>query len=73
MHITGYKKFVKYGTLVKENILGQTIVWVFHPDDIAEIFTSERGQIPARRSHLALEKFRADRKLVYKTGGLLPT
>ncbi|XP_051158005.1 cytochrome P450 302a1, mitochondrial isoform X2 [Leptopilina boulardi] len=62
-----------YGPLVKEKILGQTIVWVFRPEDIAEVFKSEYGKIPARRSHLALYKYRTDRKTVYKTGGLLPT
>lgn len=58
---------------MKEKVLGETIVWVFHPEDIAEVFKSEYGQIPARKSHLALYKYRTDKKTIYKTGGLLPT
>lgn len=73
LHIIGKKKFMAYGPLVREKVLGQTIVWVFRPEDIAEIFKSEYGKIPARRSHLALYKYRTDRKEIYKTGGLLPT
>ena len=73
LHLSGAKKLIRYGPLVKESVVGQTIVWVFRPEDIAEIFKSEYGKTPARRSHLALAKYRTDRKSVYKSGGLLPT
>ncbi|KAF7994435.1 hypothetical protein HCN44_003907 [Aphidius gifuensis] len=71
---TGIKKYNKYGSIVREEIVpGEFTVWIFEPDDIAEIFKNENKQNPERRSHLALLKYRKDRKNVYKSGGLLPT
>lgn len=51
---------------------GVNIVWLFKPEDIETMFRCE-GKYPQRRSHLALEKYRLDRKGVYNNGGLLPT
>lgn len=57
----------------EEIVPGEFTVWIFEPDDIAEVFKNENKQNPQRRSHLALLKYRKDRKNVYKSGGLLPT
>ncbi|XP_034943808.1 cytochrome P450 302a1, mitochondrial [Chelonus insularis] len=74
LHKTGAKKLSQYGPLVREEIVpGVNTVWVFRPEDIAEIFKAEIGKYPERRSHLALLKYRKDRSHVYNTGGLLPT
>ena len=74
LHETGLKKILKYGPLVREEIVpGQFTVWVFRPEDIAEMFKSEVGLHPERRSHLALLKYRTDRKSIYNNGGLVPT
>ncbi|XP_074102939.1 cytochrome P450 302a1, mitochondrial [Cotesia typhae] len=74
LHKNGFKKLSKYGPLVKEEIVpGVNIVWVFRPEDIAEIFKAEVGKHPERHSHLALLKYRKDRSHVYNSGGLLPT
>jgi ecdysteroid 25-hydroxylase CYP302A1 len=53
-------------------ISGVNIVWLFDPEDIKTMFANE-GPNPARRSHLALEKYRLDRPHLYNNGGLLPT
>ncbi|XP_012220652.1 cytochrome P450 302a1, mitochondrial [Linepithema humile] len=74
LHINGLLKLKRYGPLVREEIVpGESVVWVFRPEDIAEIFKAEAGLHPERRSHLALFKYRKDRSDVYNTGGLLPT
>ncbi|XP_015116287.1 cytochrome P450 302a1, mitochondrial [Diachasma alloeum] len=74
LHKTGAKKLSEYGPLVREEIVpGVHMVLVFKPDDIAEVFKSEVGRYPERRSHLALMKYRSDRKDLYNSGGLLPT
>ncbi|XP_008552208.1 cytochrome P450 302a1, mitochondrial isoform X2 [Microplitis demolitor] len=74
LHKNGLKKLNKYGPLVKEEIIpGVNIIWVYRPEDIAEIFKSESGKHPERHSHLALLKYRKDRSDVYNSGGLLPT
>ncbi|XP_063975595.1 cytochrome P450 302a1, mitochondrial isoform X2 [Diachasmimorpha longicaudata] len=74
LHKTGAKKLAEYGPLVREEIVpGVYLVLVFKPDDIAEVFKSEMGKYPERRSHLALMKYRSDRKDLYNSGGLLPT
>lgn len=74
LHEAGAKKLAHYGPLVKEEIVpGVFTVWVFKPEDIAEIFKTKAGHYPERRSHLALLKYRNDRKDIYNTGGLLPT
>ncbi|KAG5306600.1 CP302 protein, partial [Acromyrmex insinuator] len=74
LHANGLLKLKRYGPLVREEIVpGQPIVWVFRPEDIAEIFKAETGLHPKRRSHLALLKYRKDRTNVYNSGGLLPT
>lgn len=74
LHKTGLLKLKRYGPLVREEITPrQTIVWVFRPEDIAEIFKAEKSLHPKRRSHLALLKYRKDRHDIYNTGGLLPT
>lgn len=56
----------------EEIVPGVNVVWLFKPEDIETMFRCE-GKFPMRRSHLALEKYRLDRKDVYNNGGLLPT
>ncbi|XP_011500081.1 PREDICTED: cytochrome P450 302a1, mitochondrial [Ceratosolen solmsi marchali] len=74
MHKNGAAKYAKYGPLVREEIVvGEPIVWVFRPEDIAEVFKADTGHYPERRSHRALFKYRKDRSNLYNTGGLLPT
>jgi ecdysteroid 25-hydroxylase CYP302A1 len=59
---------------VREEIVpGESIIWVFRPEDITEVLKAEAGLHPERRSHLALLKYRKDKSNVYSTGGLLPT
>ncbi|XP_031849352.1 cytochrome P450 302a1, mitochondrial [Nomia melanderi] len=71
---SGVKKLKRFGPLVREEIVPNVnVVWVYRPEDIAEIFRAESGLHPERRSHLALLKYRKDRADVYSTGGLLPT
>lgn len=73
LHLNGFKKYQKYGPIVKEQIVPNVnIVWLFKPEDIEIMFRME-GKYPQRRSHLALEKYRLDKPNVYNTGGLLPT
>ncbi|XP_012282602.1 cytochrome P450 302a1, mitochondrial [Orussus abietinus] len=74
LHKVGAKKLARYGPLVREEMVpGVNILWVFHPDDIFEVFRAEGRSHPERRSHLALLKYRGDRPEVYNNGGLLPT
>lgn len=74
LHTNGFLKLKRYGPLVREEIVpGESIIWVFRPEDVAEIFKAEAGLHPERKSHLALLKYRKDRRDVYNTGGLLPT
>ncbi|XP_011307740.1 cytochrome P450 302a1, mitochondrial [Fopius arisanus] len=74
LHKTGAKKLAEFGPLVREEIVpGVHLVLVFKPEDIAEVFKSEIGKFPERRSHLALMKYRTDRKEIYNSAGLLPT
>ncbi|XP_019873428.1 cytochrome P450 302a1, mitochondrial [Aethina tumida] len=73
LHHNGFKKYKKYGEVVREEIVpGVNVVWLFNPRDIETMFRNE-GKYPQRRSHLALEKYRLDRPNVYNSGGLLPT
>ncbi|XP_076632594.1 cytochrome P450 302a1, mitochondrial [Colletes latitarsis] len=74
LYESGVRKLKSFGPIVREEIVpGVNIVWIYRPEDIAEIFKAESGLHPERRSHLALLKYRKDRKDVYNTGGLLPT
>ncbi|KAK1120079.1 hypothetical protein K0M31_012803 [Melipona bicolor] len=74
LYETGRKRLKQFGPLVREEIVPNVnVVWVFRPEDIAEIFKAESGLYPERRSHLALLKYRKDRTDIYNTGGLLPT
>ncbi|KAJ8669898.1 hypothetical protein QAD02_001157, partial [Eretmocerus hayati] len=74
LHKNGAAKYAKYGPLVREEIVpGEPIVWVFRPEDIAEVFKADLGRWPERRSHKALLKYRLDRRNLYNTGGLIPT
>lgn len=74
LHKSGLDKYKKYGSIVHERMLpGVSVVWLYNPNDIAEIFNDGVGNWPCRRSHLALEKFRSDRPEIYRTGGILPT
>lgn len=52
---------------------GVSIVWLYDPNNIAQIFNDGPGNYPCRRSHLAVEKYRKDRPKIYNCGGLLPT
>ncbi|XP_058462813.1 cytochrome P450 302a1, mitochondrial [Malaya genurostris] len=73
LHESGREKFEKYGPIVREIMVpGQNIVWLYDPDDIAVVLNDKTpGIYPARRSHLALAKYRRDRPNVYRTAGLL--
>lgn len=74
LHMNGLLKLKQYGSLVREEIVpGESIVWVFEPEDIAKIFKAEVGLHPKRRSHLALLKYRTDRSNIYNSGGLITT
>ncbi|OAD56756.1 hypothetical protein WN48_02992 [Eufriesea mexicana] len=74
LYESGRKRLKRFGPLVREEIVPNVnVIWVFRPEDIAEIFKAESGLHPERRSHLALLKYRKDRTDVYRTGGLLPT
>ncbi|XP_046665557.1 cytochrome P450 302a1, mitochondrial isoform X2 [Homalodisca vitripennis] len=71
LHKNGLKKLLKYGPLVREDIIpGVKVVWVFSPDDIKKVYASE-GRYPSRRTHLALKKYREDRPHIYNNGGVL--
>lgn len=72
LHKDGLDKYNDFGPVVKEDILGKTIVWIFDPKDIKAMYDAE-GQFPSRRSHLALDKYRKDKHWMYNNGGLLPT
>ncbi|XP_055535254.1 cytochrome P450 302a1, mitochondrial [Wyeomyia smithii] len=73
LHQSGQDKYEKYGSIVRETMVpGQDIVWLYDPDDIATVLNDKTpGIYPARRSHLALAKYRRDRPNVYRTAGLL--
>ncbi|KMQ97688.1 cytochrome p450 302a1 [Lasius niger] len=72
--MNGLSKLKRYGHLVREEIVpGESVVWVFRPEDIAKIFKAEAGLHPKRRSHLALLKYRTDRSNIYNNGGLIST
>ena len=74
LHVSGMKKYKKYGPLVREEIVpGETILYVFRPEDIAEVFKADAGRHPDRSSHKALYKYRKDRPHLYSTSGLLTT
>ncbi|CAK9801790.1 Cytochrome P450 302a1, mitochondrial [Anthophora plagiata] len=74
LYSSGKKKLKNFGPLVREEIIPNVnVVWIYRPEDIAEIFKAESGLHPERRSHLALLKYRKDRADIYNTGGLLPT
>ncbi|KAG5677094.1 hypothetical protein PVAND_006877 [Polypedilum vanderplanki] len=74
LHILGMERYKKYGPIVCEKIMpGASVVWLYDPVDISKVLTDTPGNLPCRRSHLALEKFRYDRPEVYSSGGLLPT
>ncbi|KAJ1523528.1 hypothetical protein ONE63_001378 [Megalurothrips usitatus] len=71
LHKDGFKKYKKYGPIVREEIIpGNSIVWIFDPNDMERVFLSE-NKLPQRRSHLAVGVFRGERPDVYNTGGLL--
>ncbi|XP_058834560.1 cytochrome P450 302a1, mitochondrial [Topomyia yanbarensis] len=73
LHESGRDKLEKYGPIVRETMVpGQNLVWLYDPDDIATVLNDKTpGIYPARRSHLALAKYRRDRPNVYRTAGLL--
>lgn len=67
-------KYKKYGPIVCERMVpGFSIVWLYDPNDIAQIFNDGIGNFPCRRSHLALQKYRQNRPETYRSGGILPT
>lgn len=71
----GESKFNEYGPIVRETMFpGVHVIWLFDPNDIAKVLNDfGSGSYPQRTSHLALQKYRKDRPLVYPSGGLLPT
>ncbi|KAK3924680.1 Bifunctional glutamate/proline--tRNA ligase [Frankliniella fusca] len=69
---SGIKKYSKYGPIVREETLpGQNTVLIFDPEDIKQLILYETTSYPCRKRHLALEKFRKSRPLIYCSGGLL--
>lgn len=73
LHKAGLKKYLKYGPIVREEIVpGNSVVWIFDPNDMEHLFLSE-SNLPQRRSHLAVGVLRKDRPNIYNTGGLLTT
>lgn len=74
LHYNGMKKYLEFGPIVCERMIpGVNILWLYDPNDIAEMFRDEPGNFPRRQSHMALAKYRKDRPGIYRTGGLLPT
>lgn len=75
VHTSGMDKYEKYGDIVKERIVpGVDVVWLFNPNDIAKVLNNSGPDMyPRRRSHLGLQKYRADRPNIYKHAGILPT
>lgn len=73
MHHSNMKKFKKYGPIVKEQVTGSDpyILNVFDPNDFEKVFRYE-SKNPSRRSHIALEYYRMNKRDKYNTGGLLP-
>ncbi|XP_073840826.1 cytochrome P450 302a1, mitochondrial [Musca autumnalis] len=72
LHKAGYDKYQEYGPIVRETMVpGQDIVWLYDPQDIANLLNCK--DYPLRRSHLALAKYRTDRPHIYRSAGLLPT
>ena len=75
LHISGMKKYQKYGSIVKEEILPHLrFVFLFDPNLIETIM---RETNPMRRSHCLLAKYRRDKAeespTEYKSAGLLPS
>ena len=62
---TTYARILNFILVVKEKVPGLEILWIFNPEDIKTLFANE-GSIPARRSHLALEKYRKDKPDLYR-------
>lgn len=68
------KKYLEFGPIVCERMIpGVNILWIYDPNDIAEMFREEPGNFARRQSHMALAKYRKDRPEIYRTAGLLPT
>lgn len=73
LHHNGLTKYRRHGNIIREEFVpGVNTIWLTDPDDFKAMFKAE-GKCPMRRSHLALEKFRNDRKDIYSSAGLLPT
>lgn len=47
------------------------IVWLYDPNDFAQLFNDGLGNLPSRVSHFALEKYRQDHPEIYNGGGLV--
>ena len=72
LHKASLDKYIKYGSIVKETMVpGEDIVWLYDPKDIS-ILLNEKDY-PYRGSHLALAKYRFDRRHIYRSAGLLAT
>lgn len=73
MHRNAKKLLDRYGTLVREVVVGdRVVVHVFDPRDMEHVFRHE-GRYPARLSHRALLKYRRERPHMYNSGGLFPS
>ncbi|KAH8021939.1 hypothetical protein HPB51_018788 [Rhipicephalus microplus] len=73
MHRNAQKLLDRYGTLVREVVVGdRVVVHVFDPRDMEHVFRHE-GRYPARLSHRALLKYRRERPHMYNSGGLFPS
>ena len=73
LYETGLAKYKAFGPVVKERIgSNPPILWIFDPADMKTLYNI-KDEFPGRTSHLALEKYRKDKPLLYSSGGLLPT
>lgn len=71
---SGMSKYEEFGPIVCERMVpGVSVVFIYEPNDIAEIYKEGSSEFPRRRSHLALDQYRKDRPEIYRTSGLLPT
>lgn len=72
-HINYEKMYRKYGSIVKEVVVGQrVIIHLFDPHHM-EIMYRNEGRYPSRLSHRALLKYRIERPQLYNSGGLFPS
>lgn len=47
------------------------IIWLYDPNDIAQMFKEDLENHPCRISHFAFEKYRNDHPELYNGGGIV--